>query len=434
LQRGFDKFYGTLIAAGSYWDPLTLTEGNESVKPRGDFYYTEAITDKALEYIDGNGAKPYFLYVAYTAPHWPLHARADVVEKYRGRFASGWDELRAARHERMIEMGLLSEDWQLPNRDSTVPAWEDAAHQAWQQTRMEAYAATIDHVDQGVGRIVQTLRERGELDNTVIFFLSDNGGADLEHPDGLIGSTGRPWAVMRYVPLFTRDGQPIVAGDRPGLKLGPNTTYGGYGRPWAHLSNTPFSQYKKFTREGGISTPLIVHWPDGFEARGVLRREVGHVIDLMPTCLEIAEASYPERRGTKKLKELDGVSLLPILKDEAVAERTICWEHRGHRAVRQGRWKLVASHTERWQLYDMVADRTETNDVAQSHPKIVESMKRDYEAWALRCDVLAWDDLDIPFIPPNDNPLTRTEAELDVYFEALRKRGLRVPGSETPQP
>ena len=231
LQRGFDKFYGTLIAAGSFWNPLTLTEGNESVEPKGDFYYTEALTSKAIEYIKDSGDKPFFLYLAYTAPHWPLHARKNVIEKYRGKFTAGWDKLRAARHQRMVEMGLIDKNWKLPTRDATVPAWVDAEHQAWQQTRMEAYAATIDHVDQGIGRIVEALRRSGELDNTVIFFLSDNGGADLEHPDGLIGSTGRPWAVMRYVPLFTRDNQPIIAGDRPGLKLGPNTTYGGYGRP-----------------------------------------------------------------------------------------------------------------------------------------------------------------------------------------------------------
>ncbi|MBN1589353.1 MAG: arylsulfatase [Pirellulales bacterium] len=427
-QRGFDRFFGTLIGVGSYWDPLSLTEENSPKSPPDDFYYTEAITDKAVEYLRADrGGKPFFCYVAYTAPHFPLHAREEVIRKYRGRFAQGWDRLRETRHRRLVELGIIHPDWKLSPRDPNVPAWDQADEPDWRQSRMEAYAAAIDHVDQGVGAIVDALAETGQLDNTVILFLSDNGGEALEHPGGMVGSTGQPWAVMRYVPLFTRGGEPVIAGDIPGIRPGPATTYAGCGAAWANLSNAPFRWFKTFVHEGGIATPLVVHWPEGIRAKGVLRHQPVHVIDFLPTFIELAGAEYPTDYRGNSIKPLDGISLVPTFENRALPSRPLFWEHCGNRAVRDGQWKLVATNVGPWELYDLDADRTETHDLAKQRPEIVARLAKLYEDWARRSDVLAWDDLDIPFIPPEDNPLTRTPAELEKYLDELEARRIEAP-------
>jgi len=422
LQRGFDKFYGTLIAAGSQWNPLTLAEGNAYVKPEGDFFYTEAITAKAVEYITEHPAgSPFFLYVAHTSPHWPLHARKEVIGKYRGRFAAGWDVLRRRRLKRLIESGLLTPGTELSARDKTTPPWENAEHKEWEQSRFEAYAAMVDHVDQGMGQIMGALRKRGELDNTLVLFLSDNGGDSLEHMYGEIGSTGRPWAYMRYVPLYTRDGRPVVAGDYPGIKLGPDNTYGGYGTKWANLSNTPFRKFKKYAHEGGISTPLIAHWPAGIKAQGEIRHGVGHVIDIMATCLDVAGVAYPRTHRGRSIKPLDGKSLLPLFEADTPIHDLLYWEHHGHRGVRKGRWKLVAEYGADWELYDMDVDRTETTNVADSHPDTVTELDAQYRAWAARSDVLPRDELVVKEIPDSSNPLTRTPEEMKRFLQTVNK-------------
>jgi len=427
-QRGFERFFGTILGVGSYWDPLSLTEENEPSRAEGDFYYTEAITARAVQYIRENRpGKPFFCYVAYTAPHFPLHAREKVIRKYRGRFAEGWDALREARRQRLARLGITSPDWRLSPRDPIVPAWSDVKDRRWEASRMEAYAAAIDHVDQGVGAIVDALRESGQLDNPVIFFLSDNGGEALEHPGGMIGSTGEPWAVMRYVPLFTRQGEPVIAGDIPGIRPGPATTYAGCGAGWANLSNAPFRRFKMFVHEGGIATPLIVHWPQGIRARGELRRQVVHVIDFLPTIAELAAAKYPTTYRGEPIKTLDGTSFVAALDNRPLAERRLFWEHAGNRAVRDGRWKLVATNGRPWELYDLQADRTETRDLAAQHSEIVARLSRLYDDWARASDVLPWTDVKIPFIPPADNPLIRSPAELEKYLKELDARGIKAP-------
>lgn len=429
LQRGFDRFYGTLIAAGSQWNPMTLTEGNSPVQPQGDFFYTEAISAKALEYIQShNPDLPFFLYVAHTAPHWPLHARAEVIKRYRGRFAQGWDVLRRRRLERLVEMGILSPNLVLSDRGAGIPPWQDAPHQQWEQSRMEAYAAMVDHVDQGVGDIGRVLKRKGLLENTLIFFLSDNGGDSLEHPAGRIGSTGRPWAYMRYVPLYTRDGRPVIAGDYPGLKLGPDQTYGGYGTKWANLSNAPFRQYKQYAHEGGVATPLIAHWPAGIKGRGALRHQPAHVIDIMATALDVAGISYPTHYQNEPIKPLDGKSLLPVFTQDKAIHEALFFEHHGNRAVRQGKWKIVAIQEGPWALYDMERDRTETTDLALRYPEVVSELAAAYNAWAKQADVLSVDTLKIEEIPGAENPLTRNPEEMNRFLTALnrelRKRDL----------
>ncbi len=431
LQRGFDRFFGTLIAAGSQWNPMTLTEGNKPVEPQGDFFYTEEISRKAVEYVESHAAAdPFFLYVAHTAPHWPLHARSNVIEKYRGRFAEGWDVLRRRRLDRLVQAGILSEDLVLSERGKGIPSWEDAPHKQWEQSRMEAYAAMVDHVDQGVGDIVQALKQKGILENTLIFFLSDNGGDSLEHPDGRIGSTGKPWAYMRYVPLYTHDGRPIIAGDYPGLKLGPDQTYGGYGTKWANLSNAPFRYYKKYAHEGGISTPFIAHWPARIKSRGQIRRQPAHVTDIMATCLDAADAEYPDKYQGHSIQTLDGKSLLPVFDRDQPVHSFLCWEHHGNRAIRKGDWKLSAVHGKEWELYDLASDRTETRNVASQHPRIVAELSSIYRDWAKDCGVLPVEALQVKEIPDAENPLTRNAMEMKAFLQAINKtlkqRGLPI--------
>lgn len=433
LQRGFDKFFGTLIAAGSFWNPLTLAEGNRYVEPEGDFYYTEALTDRAIEHIRETGdERPFFLYLAHSAPHWPLHARDDVTAKYRGRFAPGWDRLRQERHQRLVREGIIDSKWNLAPRGEDVPAWEDEPEKDWQQTRMEAFAAMIDHVDQGIGKIVEALRETGQFDNTLILFLSDNGGDSLEHPDGKIGSSGKPWAIMRYVPLFARDGRPVIAGDVPGLSPGPETTYAGYGVKWANLSNAPFRMYKKYVHEGGIATPLIVHWPQGIRGRGELRRSPGHVIDILPTCLEVARATHLSSKEESRTGLPDGQSLTPVFNRDTTAERTLFWEHEGNRAVRRGTWKIVSKFPAAWELYDLEADRTETRNLAARHPDRVKQLAMVYDDWAQKSQVLSWASMKINVIASKVSPLRRTDAEMRKYLEVIGKLPPRESRQETP--
>jgi len=415
LQRGYDKFFGTLIAAGSYWNPLTLVEGNDYIEPEADFYYTEAITEKAVEYINQHeDTAPFFLYVAYTATHWPLHAREQAIAKYKGRFSKGWDQLRLERYERMINMGVIDSSWQLSPRDEHAVPWEHVKNQAWQQTRMEAYAGTIDHVDTGVGELVQALKSKGAFDNTIIFFLSDNGGDYTEHLNGEIGNTGKPWGIMRYVPLRTKDGDPVIAGDFPGIALGPENTYGSYGLIWANLSNTPFKKFKTYAHEGGIATPLIVHWPKGIVDKNQWRKQPAHIIDIMATSLDLANLEYPSTFKGHSLEPLDGKSLLGVLQQDHPMEReALFWEHQGNKAVRADDWKLVYSYGEDdWELYDLHSDRTETQNLAEQFPEKVEHLKELYELWANESNVLPWKELSINIIPPESNPLVRSEEEM----------------------
>ncbi len=425
-QRGFDRFYGTLIAAGSQWNPPTLMEGNTPVEATGDFHYTEAMTDKAMQFIrEGDAKKPFFLYLAYTAPHWPLHARERDIKKYRGRYKEGWDAIREARRAKLVKEGILDPKWKLSPLEKKTPAWDKLPDREWEQSRMEAFTAMIDHVDQNVGRLVAQLKERGELDNTLILFLSDNGGDAQEHMGGMIGATGKPWAYMRYVPLYTKDKRPVIAGDVPGIKPGPDNTYAGYGIKWANISNTPFNKYKKYAHEGGISTPLVAHWPAGISAKNELRRQCAHVIDVMATCVDVSGADYPKTKDGKAIHPLDGTSLLPIFAGKTIERDTLCWEHQGNYAIRKGDWKLVSAWPDNVvELYNMKDDRTETTNLAGRYPEKVKAMQAEYDAWAKKSWVLPWKDLNASIIAPKNSPLVRSDAEVAEYYESIKKAGL----------
>ena len=395
-QRGFDRYFGIITGAANYWKPNTLTHDNEHIPhdelPEG-FFLTDAISDEASTFIrdhaEDAGDQPFFTYVAYTSPHWPLHAHDEDIERYEGRFAAGWDQLREERLQRMREMGILNEGWVLTDRDATQPPWEEAEHKEWNQRRMEVYAAQIDRMDQGIGRIITALEETGQLNNTLILFLADNGGCaeELQGPANRVGKDGLIETET------THDGQPVYRGNDPNMMPGPETTYQSYGVPWANLSNTPFREYKHWVHEGGIGTPLIAHWPQQIQAAGALRHQPGQLPDIMATCLEISGASYPEEHNGVPIYPLEGTSLTPIFDGEDNDRAPLIWEHEGNAAVRKGKWKLVCKYPGDWELYDMEIDRTECNDLSQDFPELVEELSGYYGGWADRCYVEPWSDI-----------------------------------------
>jgi arylsulfatase len=384
LQRGFDKYYGIIHGAADYFNPVSLTRDNQPVEPdKPDYYLTDAIADNAISYIESAArTQPFFLYLTFTSPHWPLHAPPAEIDRYRGRYKDGWDRLREERRRRMLELGIIDTRWPLTPRDPSVPAWKDAPDKEWQERRMEVYAAQIDRMDQNIGRVLAALRKTGQEENTLVLFLADNGGCAEEL---------RPKAQAVHIPKQTRDGRPVRAGNIPGVMPGAEDTYQSYGVGWANASNTPFRLYKHWVHEGGISTPLIARWPAQIKRHGTLTREPGHLIDMMATCLDVAGAKYPATRKGQPVTPLEGKSLRPAFTGGRIAQREgIFWEHEGNRAIRQGNWKLVSRHPDRWELYDLAADRSELTNLAEKDPKRVEQMTASYEKWAARAQVEPW--------------------------------------------
>jgi arylsulfatase A-like enzyme len=399
LQRGFEAFYGTIGGACSYYDPATLLRDNQHIRASGDFYYTDAIAQNAVRYIDDYSPKdePFFLYCAFTAPHWPLQASEEEIAKYADRYKAGWDAMRAERHERMIGAKIVDRKWPLSPRDPRVPPWTLADNKEWEQRRMAVYAAQVDRMDQGIGRICDKLKERGIFDNTLILFLSDNGGCYEELP--------RPDSAIARVPIFTPhetlDGKLVQVGNDPSVMPGGADTYQSYGIPWANASNTPFRLYKHFAHEGGISTPLIAHWPALIRQGGAVTSQIGHEIDVMATCLDVAGVDYPGSHRGHSITPLEGKSLVPILEGrQREGHSALFWEHEGNSAVRAGKWKLVARHSDYWELYDMEQDRTELRNLVDQYPERVKDMAEQYRVWAKRVGVAPW-----PLPGMADNPV-----------------------------
>ena len=392
-QRGFDDFYGIITGASNFFNPSTLTRNNERIAtPPGDYFLTDAISDEAVRQIrEHNQSKPdspFFSYVAYTAPHWPLHAHLEDIERYKGRFDDGWDVLREERLSRMTEMGLIDPQWRLTPRDPTQPPWDEAEHKAWQCRRMEVYAAQIDRMDQGIGRIVQALEDPGQMDNTLILFLADNGGCAEE-----ISTRWGQNLRGRIAQKTTRDGRPVQYGNDPSVMPGGEETYQSYGVPWANLSNTPFREYKHWVHEGGIATPLIVHWPAGISDRGAMRRQPAQLPDIMATCLDVADICYPDTYEGRTIQPAEGYSMRPILEDRPSERPVLYWEHEGNKAVQRENWKLVCKYPGGWELYNMTEDRTELYDVSAQFPEIIGELSALYEVWAARCNVMPWDEV-----------------------------------------
>jgi arylsulfatase A-like enzyme len=408
-QRGFDRFYGTITGAGSFFDPGTLTRDNTMISPITDkqyqpdeYYYTDAISDHAVRYIDDHAAdhadKPFFMYVAYTAAHWPMHALPQDIAKYKGHYDGGYGPIREAREWKMKKLGLIEPKLELAPQ---VGDWNKVENKQWEVDCMEVYAAMIDNMDQGVGRIVGALEKNGQLDNTLIMFFQDNGGC--QEGVGRRGDFTRPVPPslptiaddairIDVIPKQNRAGVPTLQG--PGIVPGPEDTYIAYGINWANVSNTPFREYKHFVHEGGIASPLIAHWPKGIKRSGKLDSQPAHLIDMMATCVDLGKVDYPTEVNGKKITPMEGVSLAPALAGRSLDRQDpIFWEHEGNRAVRDGQWKLVAKENKPWELYDMSRDRSELNDLAREMPERVEQLSASWDAWAGRAMVLplgAW--------------------------------------------
>jgi arylsulfatase A-like enzyme len=407
LQRGYHRFYGTIHGAGSFYDPFTLTRDNTFISPHADpeykpkrYYYTDAISDHAIRFLadhkKDHAGKPFFLYVAYTAAHWPMHALEEDIAKYRGKYDGGYAPVRKARFEKAKRLGLIDPRWKLSPQAGD---WDAVKDKRWEARCMEVYAAMIDRMDQGIGRLVGELKRQGQLDNTLILFLQDNGGCAET-----IGRQGKgkeraakptlpplmPGDLIKaMIPPQTRDGYPVLQGRS--VLPGPADTFIAYGRNWANVSNTPFREYKHWVHEGGISTPLIAHWPAGIKKKAELRKQPAHLIDIMATCVDVAGAKYPAQRKGIQITPPEGRSLVPAFDDRPIDREAIFWEHEGNRAVRAGKWKLVAKGAKgKWELYDMEADRTELNNLADQHPERVKEMATRWETWAKRAKVLPW--------------------------------------------
>ena len=412
LQRGFDRYYGTIHGAGSYFDPSSLVRDNNILTVANDpeyqpkeFYYTDAIADHAVKFIREHGrehrAQPFFLYTAFTAAHWPLHAKDSDIAKYKGRYDGGYEPVRSARRAKLKQLGLLDDKW-----DAQPPSdqWDAVKNKAFESRCMEVYAAQLDCMDQGIGRILAELKAQGQFEDTLILYLQDNGGCaeGIGRGTNFTARAGNPSLPPMdrearqhdSTPKQTRAGWPVRQG--LGVMPGGADTYIAYGRGWAQVSNTPFREYKHWTHEGGISTPLIAHWPTGVAAsrRGALEAQPGQLVDIMATCLDVAGASYPSEHRGEKIKPLEGTSLRPVFAGKAIERtRPLVWEHEGNRAIRDGKWKLVAKEGKPWELYDLEADRGELHNLAAAQPDRVKKMSASWDAWAARANVLplgAW--------------------------------------------
>ncbi len=370
--RGFDASLNA-AAGGFYFPDSPRTElflNGENVGRRGgripeDWYSTDLWTDFGIQFIDQalTAKKPFFLYLAHNAPHFPLQAPDADIATFRGKYRVGWDQLREQRYAKQKQMGLVNPDWALSQRPPEVAAWNTLTPEAQDRFDrvMSIYAACVSHMDQSIGRLAAALRERNVLDNTLVLFLSDNGGNAESGPDGRLN------------------------GDHPGGPLSDVFC----GQSWATLENTPWRLYKHFNHEGGISTPLIAHWPKGIAAKGELRQQPGHLIDVMATVVDVGKATYPTEYNGQQIQPMEGRSLRPAFANEPIARDGLFWEHEGNAAVRVGDWKLVRKGLNGpWELYDLSKDRTELHDLSAELPDRAQELQAKWCAWAERAHVL----------------------------------------------
>jgi arylsulfatase len=374
MRHGFDRFFGFLGGAINYFTGKDFGTGENLMRldtspyeaPESQFYATDAFTDYAIQFVEESFAKrehkPFFLYLAYNAPHYPLQALPEDISKYRDKFLSGWDELRQQRHLRLKKLGIIDRECRLAARDRLVKPWTSLTvrEQEQQAQLMAVYAAMVDRMDSNIGRLLDRIQTLGVNENTVVIFLSDNGACP-----------------------FDRDRTPQQS-------PGPRDAERSYNTQWANVSNTPLRMYKRWNHEGGIAAPFIVRWPAHIQSAGQICRSVGHVIDLMPTLLEIAGSNDLSRNSDQASLPLEGVSLVPVWHG-TVTERSIpiFWEYNGHRAVRVDHWKLVADQSQDWELYDLRKDRSESHNLSAKFPQRVAEMSRQYDAWASRVGAMS---------------------------------------------
>lgn len=345
-DRGFQKYWGHLSGATNFFtgDDTFRLNGKPWAEFDSDFYTTDANVDFSIQFIDEalKLETPFFHYVAFNAPHYPLQAKKEDVKKYKGRYSIGWDEVRERRYQRQQELGIIDSQFPLSPRPDYIPAWEDLTsdENRWEQDRMEVFAAMVDCVDQNIGRLIAHLKAKGVYDNTLIMLCSDNGGCPFERTRG---KELKPW---------------------------DSNSYWCYDVGWAHASNTPFRWYKQNQHEGGISSPLIAHWPAGLkQSAGKIRTQPGHLIDLLATCIDAGRGTYPKEYGGKATTPIQGKSLLPVFRGADRAQHDyLYFQYSNNRAIRQGDWKAVSAKGGRWELYDLAKDRSELNDLAASDP------------------------------------------------------------------
>ncbi|MES2695460.1 MAG: arylsulfatase [Verrucomicrobiota bacterium] len=383
LQRGFDRYYGILPGAANFFAPVHLTRDNTRIDfkndpeyPAKDFYLTNAFNDHAVRFVNEHrkeqAGKPFFLYLAHTAAHWPMQAKPADIAKYAGKYDGGYTPIRQARLEKMRKLGLIDAAWKTSPQFGD---WSKVERKDWEARCMEVYAAMIDNMDQGIGRLVAALKANGQFENTLIVYLQDNGAC--------AETVGRN-------PAAAKKGGKGGGGGLPPMP-GPEDTWIGYGEAWANVSSTPFRLYKHYTHEGGIGTPLIAHWPAGIKRRGEIEQQPGHLIDIMATAVDISGIPYPKERDGLKIQPMEGRSLAPAFAGKKIEREALFWEHEGNRALRMGDWKLVAKGTHTpWELFNMKSDRTEMNDLAQAQPDRVKEMASIWDRWARRTHAVPW--------------------------------------------
>ncbi|MDR2440328.1 MAG: arylsulfatase [Planctomycetaceae bacterium] len=402
FRRGFDEFFGLIGGFTSFFKPEVHTR-LPAGKPlreykNGEYYATDVFTDYALDFlaesrkVNENGERPpFYLYLAYTAPHFPLHAPKKDIEKYIDTYTKGWDIVRKERFARQRQLGVIDDSVQLTPRgevpknwanektgwaDKNNPAWEtiDVDRRADLARRMAIFAAMIDRMDWNIGRVIADLKEHGDFENTLILFLSDNGACAEWDPWGFDVSSG-PQNILHK-------GEELE-------KMGEPETYHSTGSGWANVANTPWRLYKHYIHEGGIRTPLIVHWNKEISRKGEFEKSVGHIIDLMPTFVELADTEYPKEWNGKPILPMEGRSLLNAFHGEQQQERMLFWEHEKNRGVRENDMKLVWVNSRNfWELYDLKTDPTELNDLAEKQPETVKRLAEAWEQWAKRTYVL----------------------------------------------
>jgi len=347
IDRGFDRYFGHLSGACNFFKgDNTFRLDNEPFEvPEEGFYTTDADTDYAIEFLKGaDKSKPFFLYVAYNAPHYPLHAPREEVEKYRGTYMMGWDELRRTRHARMKELGIVDPSWPLSPRPDDVPAWDEMtdAQKDEQDLLMATYAGMIDRVDQNIGRLISHLQETDRYENTLFMFLSDNGACPFQRTEPqTLKNKLMPWDPDSYWTYDTR---------------------------WAHACNTPLREYKQNQHEGGISTAFIAHWVKGIKEPGTITGQSAHLVDLMATGLDLADVEYPDSYNGKSIGQAQGLSLAPIFagQQRQPHDALLFTFYGKNNALRSGDWKLVNMNDGPWELYNITEDRTESNDLSKS--------------------------------------------------------------------
>lgn len=385
INRGFDKYFGTIWGVVDYFDPFSLVNGSAPIKdvPK-DYYHTDAINDTAVSYIKemSKDNKPFFLYVAENAPHWPLMAKPKDILKYKDTYKVGWEKIREERYRKLVSLGLIDpKDEALSPRWHDDLKWKDNPDSIWDARAMAVHAAMIDCMDQGIGRIINALKETGKIDNTIIVFLSDNGAS--------------PEICANFGPGFdrpgeTREGREIVYATQKQVMPGPQTTYSSIGPRWANVSNTPYKYWKAESFEGGAHTPMIAFWPKGIKPKGgSTTNQVGHVMDFMATFIDLAHADYPKEWNGHSITPLEGLSLKPIFEGKIRKGHTALFnEHVGGRSVRLEDWKLVSRDNDTtWYLYKISGDKTELNDLSQKYPGKVKEMDKMWREWAHRVQV-----------------------------------------------